>query len=53
MPGRVGDANNDINKTDSRSVGQISDDIKLMVHGKIIEALTRAEIGNAKNMVGF
>lgn len=51
MPGRVGDANNDIDKTDSRSVGQISDDIKLMVDGKIIEVLIRAEIGNTKNMI--
>lgn len=46
----MGDIDDDRNKAGSGPVGRISGDTKVVVDGRIKEALTRAGIGNAEDM---
>lgn len=48
---RVNDADDNINDSSTISVSQVDNDIKIVVNGKIVEALTGIEIGDAEDMV--
>lgn len=51
LPSGVGDTDNDVDKVDFGFVDQVGSDIKIKVDGKIVEALTRARVGDVEDMV--
>ena len=47
----VGNANNNANNFGAISVGQIDSGTKIVVNGKIVKVLTRAGVGDAKDII--
>lgn len=53
LPNGVGNADNGKNKAGFGPVGQVGGGTKVVVDIKIVEALTRAEIGDAEDVIAI
>lgn len=53
LPGGVGDVDDNANEAGSGPIGRVGGGTKVVVDGKIVEALTGAGVGDAEDVVAL